>query len=331
MRIIHLTLNLFHKLPNMLPSKPRESALSDNPSHHQRQEEYSTRIPSAPRINIPPPAERAFESENGGVVLGHLRRNDDVQYNIDFVTETLPTTITKVGEEWNYDLRRQIQPILPFLSIGPGSAVTKQLLTDAGVTMVIGICLQTPFFISKAIQAAAELNLETHAVMVNSDDEMIKEFHNIIKLINGHLVRVYHSSDVASLQGKIGKVVLVCETGSEKSAAAAAAYLMDTFEEMNLDKAMQICITCRFSCNFGPWSNILKTYEGVVMARSVLSPVQDEQLQLERSIQRARTPDINANFRRQRDRFLHNIDDEVFEDEERFAGRQGPQPFISSD
>jgi serine/threonine/tyrosine-interacting protein len=315
----------------MLP-KPREPALSDNSSHHQRQEEYSTNIPSAPRISIPPPAGNNLpDSENLGVILGQLRHNEDPRYNIDFVAEALPATIVKTYAEWDWDLRRRIQAILPFLCIGPVSAVTKEELSKNNVTLLIGLCTQTQIFISKAIQAAKEADIATSVVVVSSDAEMIKEFHKITEIINEHLARVYKESLAASGNGELGMVVITCETGSDKSAAAAAAYLMDAFEDMDVTKAMQICISCRFSCNFNPWANTLKTYEGVVMARSLVLPLQDEQLHLGRSIRRVRTPEINANFRRHRDRFLHNIDDEVFADEERFAGRQGPQPFVSQE
>lgn len=324
----------------------RESAMSDDSSHHQRQEEYTSHIPSPPRIYIPPPLIKSNPKD--GMAIGAPRSNEDPEYNIDFLTDALSGhLVCQYMGEWTYDSRRQAQQILPFLYLGPASVATKEYLSTNNFTLLMGISLEPIYFIARALKAAEQANIESHAAVVKSQADLVSNFSSITKQINNHLVRLHraHTADPVLHPSLTGKVLVVCETGSDKSAAVVVAYLMETFQKTNLQQAMQIVITCRFSCNLTPFTTQLAAYEQVLRARNTLSSAQgiDETLSApttgggaattaqENIVQRVRTPDVNENFRRERDRFLHNVDDDEFADRERFSGRHGPQPFKSDD
>jgi serine/threonine/tyrosine-interacting protein len=316
----------------------RESAMSDNPSHHQRLEEYTAQIPAPPRIHIPPPLIKTDQGE--GITLSPPRYNEDPEYRVDFLTEAISGhRICRYLGDWTYHSRREAQEILPFLYLGPASSATKEYLSKENFTFVVGISLEPIYFISRALKVAEQLNIESFTMVVKSQVDLISDFSNITRHINNHLVRQHqaHLANPLIHPSLTGKVLLVCETGSDKSAAVAVAYLMETFENTNLQKAMQIVITCRFSCNLTPFTTQLAAYEQVLRARSSLahSPKLDVSptiiATIGHGIERERTPDVNENFRRARDQFLHNVDDEEFADRERFSGRHGPQPFKSED
>jgi serine/threonine/tyrosine-interacting protein len=302
----------------------RESAMSDTSIHHHRLEEYSSRMPTPPRIEIPPPLMLGEEP----IKLGPPRFNTDPALNVDFLKDlTTKFAVFHMLDTWSYNDRREAQEILPYLYLGPARTITPEWLSKHRFTLLIGLCDLSEMFIARALRCARELGIDTQAVVVTPQNSLISNFPSVSATINSHLVTTH-------TQGLEAKVLIFDETGSEKSAAAATAYLMETFDDLPLKQAMRIVITMRFSVNFSPYTQQLSAYEQVIRARHLLSPSssgmslpQADRLEISRS----RTPDQNEYFRRGRDRFLHNIDDEEFADQERFAGRSGPQPFKSHD
>ncbi|KAK3081559.1 hypothetical protein LTR53_020464, partial [Teratosphaeriaceae sp. CCFEE 6253] len=63
-------------------------------------------------------------------------------------------------------------------------------------------------------------------------------------MINEHLARSHQRT------GKVGKVLVFCESGNERSAGVVAAYLMETHADVDFIKAMQLVQAQRFCANF---------------------------------------------------------------------------------
>lgn len=284
-------------------------------NHHQRQEEYTYRMPEFPKLGIP------HLNSSEAIQIGPVSLNPHL-YNVDYFNSISPIEChPDKPYAWDYEARRQMQEILPFLYLGPASAVP-QFLQHEGASLLIGVQLKGINFIGRAVQAGQKHNVTTHTIMVGTPNDLISNFQTTTKLINDHINTLSQT-----IPPTLPKILVFCETGSEKSAAVVAAYLAETYSSLDMKLAMRICISRRFSCNFGNLTNLLDTYEQLLNARNTLSPSLDGQMTVPEPIQRVRTPDMNNNFRRGRDQFLHNVDDEEYADRERFKDRIGPQPF----
>jgi len=92
--------------------------------------------------------------------------------------------------------------------------------------------------------------------------ELIHDFPQITALINEHLARIHQST------GQVGKVLVFCESGNERSAAVIAAYLMETHVDVDFIKAMQLVQAQRFCANFDDGlKRLLQSYWDILCAR----------------------------------------------------------------
>jgi hypothetical protein len=65
-----------------------------------------------------------------------------------------------------------------------------------------------------------------------------------------------------------GKIFIFCESGNEKSAAIAAAWMMETFEGVDYIRAIQVVMKGRFCSNFNDVvKNALCQYEVILKAK----------------------------------------------------------------
>jgi serine/threonine/tyrosine-interacting protein len=81
-------------------------------------------------------------------------------------------------------------------------------------------------------------------------------------MINSHLSRIYTAT------GQLGKVLVFCESGNERSAGVIAAYLMETHENVDYIKSMQLCQAQRFCVNFDDaMKRLLQSYWDILCAR----------------------------------------------------------------
>lgn len=237
--------------------------------HPFRNDNYTSRVPTPPRIVVPPPALNADALPD--ISIKAIQNStyaflQGVDYN-NLVQSNPPL-------DWTYERRREAQTILPFLCLGPMTAAKDEnWLRVNGVTMVLGI-RQKQLHVSRIMQGgfqtAQRMGIESQSVDLTGNQDLIANFAKINHMINDHLSRVFQASNGQAL----GKVLVFCESGNERSAGAVAAYLMEAHQDVNHIKAMQLCQAQRFCVNFDDgMKRLLEGYWDIICAKRA---VQDQ-------------------------------------------------------
>ncbi|RAR02046.1 FMI2 protein [Stemphylium lycopersici] len=246
-----------------------ESAMSDLPTGHMRnQHEYSYRLPTPPRIVVPPPT---LTTDMPGLTLGgHAGDEVDMRFLEELDLEDIVQKNTLL--EWAYERRRQAQMILPWLYLGPMvAAKDKAFLHREGITMVLAIRAQ-PNSLRGAMEAASQVCLQVASIEAPNFYALTPKFPEAASIINSHVAGVRQHTLQSTGQASLGKVLVFCESGNEKSAAVVASYLMDTLNNIDHIKAMQICQAQRFCVNFDDvLKNILRSYWDIIGARRAIA------------------------------------------------------------
>ncbi|KAF2472813.1 phosphatases II [Lindgomyces ingoldianus] len=255
-----------------------DSAMSDfSYSSHRRHQEYSYRLPTPPRIVVPPPSlsTEAPELNVGGTTL------HDCGIDTSFLKELNMENIVQRNTllDWSYDRRRHAQLVLPWLYLGPMTAAKdKGYLMREGITMILAIRSQVNS-LTGALRAGSEVCQEVATIEASTYYALIPQFPHTTKLINQHIAKVRQESSGSS-DPQIGKVLVFCESGNEKSAAVVAAYMMEVLDDFDHIKAMQVCQSQRFCVNFDDTiKNILRSYWDILKARRHVASSRAEFLQ----------------------------------------------------
>ncbi|CAI6231255.1 unnamed protein product [Periconia digitata] len=223
-----------------------KTAMSDAGLSHDARFEYSYRLPAVPRVTVPPPSNLSpslrlrleILNEQSDVELGFLQ---DVDVNQAIERDTMM--------DWSYARRRQAQMILPWLYLGPlAAAKDHAFLSDMGITMILAV-RSSVNHMNGFLRAAGQFDHEIATIEAASYFELTGKFQDASKMINHHMASVWRKTS-ASGNPQLGKVLVFCESGNEKSAVVVAAYLMDTLEDIGYIKAMQVAQTQRFCINF---------------------------------------------------------------------------------
>ena len=275
-------------------------------SYPHKTEQYTLRVPTPPRIVVPPPA--LNQDALPEITLQALHDTgflNTVNYN-NLITQNALL-------EWNYERRREAQMILPYLYLGPMTAAKDEAwMRGEGITMLLGIRQKGPTFASKlmtgALKEAQEMGLQYHTIDLANNQDLIHSFPQTTAMINQHLGSVHQNT------GQLGKVLVFCESGNERSAGVVAAYLMETHVDLDYIKAMQLCQAQRFCVNFDDaMKRLLQGYWDIISARRNVAasggPVQQNGF---------------ANGAAKPKRGLERDDDEEMDDgddAERFGGR----------
>lgn len=231
-------------------------------SYPHRADIYTFRVPTPPRIVVPPPALNSDAVPDISLSLLNNTHNflNSVDYN-NLVSSNAPL-------EWTYERRRHAQMVLPFLSLGPMTAAKDEAwLQKEGITMLLGVRQKHANFQSKlmdsALTIADRLGIERHTVELSSNQDLISSFAANNQLINQHLARVFESTG----NTRLGKVLVFCESGNERSAGVVAAYLMETHANVDHIKAMQLVQAQRFCVNFDDsMKRLLEGYWDILLA-----------------------------------------------------------------
>ena len=191
---------------------------------------------------------------------------------------------------------------------------------------------------------AEELGIESKAIDVAGNQELIAAFPRAVAVINAHLSTMYQlqqakaapptTPGVAHSSPVPGKVLVFCESGNERSATVVTAYIMAMYST-DLIKAVQIVQAQRFAVAFDdPLRNLLSTYEimlkakrDVVQAGSMAGHADAEALGTSKSTPGRST---NSSKRTLDDAYDDDIDmdgGEEHMDHERFERRAGCAPF----
>ncbi|KXL42797.1 hypothetical protein M433DRAFT_156494 [Acidomyces richmondensis BFW] len=282
---------------------------------------YTYRVPTPPRIVVPPPGLNADALPD--ITLNALHSTD---FRMAVNYEKLFSRNAVI--DWTYECRRQAQMVLPYLYLGPMTAAKDLafLTGESGhlpghpgpITMLL--CLrQKQDFKSKlmngALHKARELGIDVHAMDLASNQELIRSFPQTTTLINEHLSRLYR------VTGRLGKVLVFCESGNERAAAVVAAYLMETHVDVDYIKAMQLVQAQRFCANFEDGlKRLLQSYWDILCASRAVA-VANEQA-VGQSLSGPCPPTAKRALEREED------DDEAMGDDlERFGGRSFA-PFV---
>lgn len=249
---------------------------------HSPAQSWSFRVPSPPRIIVPPPA-----LNSNGMPDLHVVQDPTFDFessgfaNAEFLKKVTYGNFMTANNmlEWKYEQRRMAQQILPFLYLGPMSAARdRNFLQREGITMVLAVrntmSAQAKLLGSKA---ALDLGLDTRMVDVAGNQELIAAFPRAIEIINVHLSTMYQLEQARAAKGidpdqghrptTPGKVLIFCETGNERSATLVTAYIMAMYST-DLIKAIQIVQAQRFAVAFDdPLRNLLSTYETMLQAK----------------------------------------------------------------
>ena len=245
---------------------------------HSPAQLWSHRMPSPPRIVVPPPA-----LANNGLpdlqVVQHGTSNSEISgfANTEFLKTVTYDNFLKMNAmlEWKYEHRHTAQPVLPFLYLGPSSAAKNEdFLKKEGITMALAVrdtkSARAALLWSKAGET---LGLEVKAIDVAGNQELIAAFPEGIEAINSHLSRVYLLSEqgrtpfIGGAMRTGGKVLVFCETGNERSASLVAAYIMAMYSK-DLVTTIQIVQAQRFAVAFDDsLRNLLSSYEVILRAK----------------------------------------------------------------
>jgi serine/threonine/tyrosine-interacting protein len=231
-----------------------------------RNHELAYKIPSQPRILLPPPPVDA----DGVYTLAISRVNPDKFdqngfANIEFLkslTEEDYAYMHGKPSEWNYDDRRKAQQILPFLFLGPSSAARdKNFLRDQGITMVLAVRdVSSAQAMLLNPKAPRELGLQYTSIDVSGPQQLIGEFNLAVTAINNHMTNAYKAQCSA-------KVLVFCESGMERSSTVVAAYIMAMYSVGFLD-ALHTVQSRRFCVSFDDnYRLLLTTWDDILMAK----------------------------------------------------------------
>ncbi|KAF2034171.1 hypothetical protein EK21DRAFT_57188 [Setomelanomma holmii] len=254
-----------------MTSLREEAALSDYAGAHMRKHnDYTYRLPTPPRIVVPPPT---LTTEVPGLIVSH---SGDV--DLSFLAELDLADIVQKNTllEWAYERRRQAQMILPWLYLGPMvAAKDKDFLAREGITMALAIRARENSM-TGAIQASTSVCAETATIDAPTFHDLIGKFTETTRMINTHAARYREHSLQTTGHATLGKVLVFCESGNEKSAAVVAAYLMTTLKDFDHVKSMQVCQAQRFCVNYDDTlKNILRSYWDILQAQRLVAGIQD--------------------------------------------------------
>ena len=239
------------------------------------QNQYTYRLPTPPRVVVPPPS---LSADMPGLVVGAGSGGLDMSFLKEMALEDIIQKNTLV--EWAYERRRQAQMILPWLFLGPMVASKdKDFFAREGITMVLAIRSRDGSM-TGALQAARAAGLAVATIEAPSYHDLIKRFGDTTRTINEHVARVRQRALEQTDRPTLGKVLVFCESGNEKSAAVAAAYLMETLDNFDYIKAMQVCQAQRFCVNFDDTiKNMLRSHWDILQAARSVSSFNAQQFQ----------------------------------------------------
>jgi protein tyrosine phosphatase (PTP) superfamily phosphohydrolase (DUF442 family) len=276
--------------------------------------------PSPPHIHIPPtPEDQPILLPHAEIFIGDQANNEVLKIITNGYYAPRPT-------EWRYEWRRQAQRILSFLYLGPSSASKNvEFLKQEGITMLL--CIRD----SKSASAnflsgekvAKQLGIEASHVDVTDNQDLTHRLRDAVLIINDHLISQFQKRRVSRREeDSRGKVLVFCESGNERSATVAVAYLLAMFE-VDLVGAIQYIQGQRFCVAFDDnLKNLLMSFQQMVEAEKMT-------LGARRQIQAPthKTPAKRSRADMDADEYM---DVYQADDEARFDGRRVFAPFMDS-
>lgn len=238
--------------------------------------------------------------------------------------------------QWTYDMRRDAQSILPFLSLGPSSCLRDtEYIRKQGFTLLLAIRSRHSALarLVSGDKAAIESGIMADTIDVLDSQELISAFPRAIRRINDHLAGVDLESNgmVSNAQLK-RKVLVFCESGNERSAGMVIAYVMvmlnvGSIEASQMIQQRRFCVSVddTMKCILVAFESILSAKRDVERAKrntvlcggaTLAPPAPPPMLAKKRSFQDHRDDDVAM-----------EIDMSMDGDEDPFYERKPNAPF----
>ncbi|KAJ5332464.1 hypothetical protein MYU51_019163 [Penicillium brevicompactum] len=174
--------------------------------------------------------------------------------------------------QWSYEMRRQAQCILPFLSLGPSSCLRDiEYVRNQGYTLLLAIRSRhsAQARLVSGDKAAAATGILADTIDVLDNQELISAFPRAVRRINDHLAGMDMDSSAMALSGlqQKRKVLVFCESGNERSAGVVIAYIMVMLNMSSADATHSIqqrrfCVSIE-----DPMKRILSAFESILSAK----------------------------------------------------------------
>ncbi|CAN6613718.1 hypothetical protein TRVA0_005S03026 [Trichomonascus vanleenenianus] len=160
---------------------------------------------------------------------------------------------------WRYEARREAQQIVPWLWLGPAGVLRDhEFIASQNISILVSLSAAVPAKAVHELCAASSTPIEQFAFQPCYGDQiskMVTQFDEINLVL-----------DEVRRQDK--RVLVFCESGNDRSAAACAAYLM-ALEGLDFASAIQKVQSFRFSiCLDDVAKYNLCTYESILQARA---------------------------------------------------------------
>lgn len=289
---------------------------------------YARRPPSPPFIPVPSGNDAVFNIPEIRPVYENIDFSRLTKRDIEIITQNKPVVADENTNDWSYEKRRQAQRMLDFLYLGPSSVVRDHaFLQRTGITLLLiardaRMAEQRLMSAEKAVQA---LGIQAIYVDVENTQQLVPAFPRAVEAINQHLLATCHGQTQDPddpTNAPQGKVLICCETGNDRSAAIAAAYIMAIYGESmsHIVKFMSVQRFCvcwdeDIKRKLQSWEDILKARTQVA-ALSMNGTSASEKAAIEEHSKRG-VDDL--------------MDDENADDRDRFLGRGPFVPFMDTD
>lgn len=264
------------------PQKPNDPSRPPSPPSHHPTNAYTAGLPAPPRILIPPPSLNPNDTSDSPEWQQPSLQNMILQSD---------PILQGSAQDWRYEFRREAQQILPHLFLGPLSATKNQdFIRNHNVTLLLAVRAKMT---ARARLLSSQIpGVRYESIDVGSNQELITQFQRAGQIIDEHYISGLPSGAAAAagltipLDGRLlrrfqesfmaanqttqppgGRTLLFCESGNERSAAVAAAYVMQHLRG-TIVQSIQLVQTRRFCVCFDDnmkW--LLASYEPIWMAR----------------------------------------------------------------
>lgn len=187
-------------------------------------------------------------------------------------------TSQHIDIEWNYTKRREAQPILPFLYLGPVSAARDlSFLRKEKITMLFAIRSRSSAHarILDGSKVADSLGIQSDYIDIGDNQELISHLPDAIRRINDHVCCCgTHQPGGSNNTASEKRVLVYCETGNERSACVVAAYMMSMLDSDVISTLSNIQAR-RLSTNIdSPARELLLSFQTILNAQKDVTRAQ---------------------------------------------------------
>jgi len=272
---------------------------------------FAQRPPSPPYIHVPVPSGPLDGGQTSMTLVPSFQHADPTaltEADLQIITRNVQQrSWCDTATEWKYESRRQAQPILDYLYLGPSSAAKDRAFLEAeGITLLLAArdTRMAQVRLMSVERVAESLGIEAQYIDTDGHQQLIGLFPKAVQVINDHLLRVYRSQAITTPgaapglaapspddqgQGagggrmvindaafRRGKVLVFCETGNDRSAAIVAAYIMNVYG-VDLVTTLQFIQQQRFCVTLDEDAkHLLHSYEGILLATRQVQKSQRE-------------------------------------------------------